>query len=393
MVSFTLSSLVSAHSWEMVGSTASGANLICFRVTSQHHVFCRGNCFYLFNYLNNTCEYFCWNNKAVVGAAPFQQGKIQLAMRNGAMEDGIYSFDLETHEYVLLKEFDYPEFLHIQQSDSSLWVASVFGGMIHSPDGENWEDIPFFDTIQSLNMVSYGQNLMITSGINWANLLCYSLDGGETWFLNQPPGFYYFPDICFDSQGSLFAVYPFYEWSSGFYKSEDMGISWLQLGYYSGLKTICVDQYREIYIGWDNEIAHWHFSYPNPNLHFITAGLPEEAEILKIQTDPLSTIPALYVCTDKGVFVSYDYYVGMDDFQNGKPNAVITPNPANDFVEIACDAPISMITVFTLSGKKVMEKPSSETQKILDISGLSQGVYLVKIETSEGNTTQKLVVK
>jgi len=52
-----------------------------------------------------------------------------------------------------------------------------------------------------------------------------------------------------------------------------------------------------------------------------------------------------------------------------------------------------MITVFTLSGKKVLEKAVFKNEETLDISGLLKGIYLVKVDTNEGSTTQKLVVR
>jgi hypothetical protein len=174
------------------------------------------------------------------------------------------------------------------------------------------------------------------------------------------------------------------------WKSSDFGQTWQIEIYQDNLSTVGFDCFSNIFLGYE-ELGLAYYN-PDQGLNFMNVGLPG-LHINKIQVNPTMSAPALFVSTDQGACFSLDYYVGINDFQNCKPIAVITPNPACEFVEIACDAHISMVTVFTLLGKKVLEKPGSETQELLVISGLSKGVYLVKVDTNKGSTTQKLVVK
>ncbi len=66
------------------------------------------------------------------------------------------------------------------------------------------------------------------------------------------------------------------------------------------------------------------------------------------------------------------------------------PNPTNDLVTIAMDSDLKSIEVYSLHGQKVL----SSTQYQINVSDLTPGVYLVKIESINGLiATEKLVKK
>jgi hypothetical protein len=69
--------------------------------------------------------------------------------------------------------------------------------------------------------------------------------------------------------------------------------------------------------------------------------------------------------------------------------AGIYPNPASDVVKIfTSNGAVSLVSVYLLTGQKVLERSSAT----LDVSGLSNGIYLVKVQTTTGKSfTQKLV--
>ena len=71
----------------------------------------------------------------------------------------------------------------------------------------------------------------------------------------------------------------------------------------------------------------------------------------------------------------------------------IYPNPAKDRIEIYGSSIKSTINlqIFDLNGKLAKQINTSENQKI-DVSGLANGVYLAKINTSNGTKTVKLLV-
>lgn len=69
----------------------------------------------------------------------------------------------------------------------------------------------------------------------------------------------------------------------------------------------------------------------------------------------------------------------------------IFPNPANgNQVEITYNGSIAL-EIFDILGKKVKSKNLNTNQKIVDITTLKKGVYILKINTKNGTITKKLI--
>jgi len=376
-----------AYTWQHFGPDNANITKICFGIVTQGHVLCSNDGFYIYNYGTNTNEFYTYGGLPVAGAAYFSPDKIMVTMGDGSWSDGIYTFDLNTHQFEVLEWVVWPKFLHYQETNATWWVGSDWGGMWKSENGTDWAEVTDFLAKPCYAIASYGSNMVVGAISDLANIY-WSDNNGQTWNASEIcPGF---PEMGFDSYGTLYGVFPGNSNSSGLWKSTDFGQTWQIEIYQDNMSTVGFDCFSNIFVGYEEQgLAYYQ---PGQGLTFLNEGLPG-LHINKIQVNPTMSAPALFVSTSQGACFSLDYYVGMNDFQICKPNAVITPNPAHDFAKIACDAHIQMITVFPLSGKKVMEKAGFETQELLDISGLSKGVYLVKVDTNEGSTTQKLVVK
>jgi hypothetical protein len=89
-------------------------------------------------------------------------------------------------------------------------------------------------------------------------------------------------------------------------------------------------------------------------------------------------------------------YVGF--FVNGikpvsAPTVSIYPNPAATQVRVSADVAISGITITDILGEPVQTISTNNTKStMIDISGLSDGVYIVHVSAAGGTTTAKLVV-
>ena len=70
-------------------------------------------------------------------------------------------------------------------------------------------------------------------------------------------------------------------------------------------------------------------------------------------------------------------------------NIQIFPNPTNGLLRIESNnLKIQQIQITDMIGKTMM---TSENVKTLDISGLSEGLYLVSLHTSEGIFSKRIV--
>jgi hypothetical protein len=81
--------------------------------------------------------------------------------------------------------------------------------------------------------------------------------------------------------------------------------------------------------------------------------------------------------------------VGVGIPQNEKLGVMIYPNPAQDVLNIQTDGRFSSAEITDFSGKTVAKSNSPA----IDIRGLSNGVYFVKITTNEGVVNTKFIKK
>lgn len=103
---------------------------------------------------------------------------------------------------------------------------------------------------------------------------------------------------------------------------------------------------------------------------------------LKIYNYAISDADAMSLYTNNSL--------SSESFGTNKIEASIYPNPTSDHFTIATDNELKMIEIYSLQGQKVM----TSTAKNVNVSNLSKGMYLVRIE-DENNavSTQKLIVK
>jgi hypothetical protein len=65
----------------------------------------------------------------------------------------------------------------------------------------------------------------------------------------------------------------------------------------------------------------------------------------------------------------------------------VFPNPASDYFEIESESPVSSCVVYDISGKEIsvaMDLMSG----IVDISGLEQGLYIIKFMTRDAKAPE-----
>jgi Leucine-rich repeat (LRR) protein len=122
----------------------------------------------------------------------------------------------------------------------------------------------------------------------------------------------------------------------------------------------------------------------------------------------LSDMPTLYeVC------VWESFPAGVDVDTNNSPNVQFTtdcavnalnvfkeiskiniyPNPSDDIINIEIESPINAtIEIYNVSGRLVFSKKLNSKKERIDISGLSKGMYFVKVRQEQNVRIDKLIV-
>lgn len=97
------------------------------------------------------------------------------------------------------------------------------------------------------------------------------------------------------------------------------------------------------------------------------------------------------------ILIVQDFLVGVSQFQNQEEVAVY-PNPANDMVNLSFKEDLGVVDIklTDLSGRLVKQVTYQNTQDktvTLDVSGLTKGIYLLDIISTETRITEKLIIK
>ncbi len=70
----------------------------------------------------------------------------------------------------------------------------------------------------------------------------------------------------------------------------------------------------------------------------------------------------------------------------------IVPNPTSGNITInSPKIKVNSVIVFDIRGRKLMEKKYTDTQYNLNISALQSAIYFLKINTSEGTFTKRII--
>ncbi len=128
---------------------------------------------------------------------------------------------------------------------------------------------------------------------------------------------------------------------------------------------------------------------------FLTESLPSD----NLVQQPLSysfleegDLIYLYITNANGDEVTF-YTTTLSNASFEKVELSIYPNPTSNLLHIeASQTDISRVEVFDVQGKQVMQVSAANLTK-LDVSQLTNGMYFLKVSTSDGELTKKFVKK
>ncbi|MBP1630404.1 MAG: hypothetical protein H6Q15_1297 [Bacteroidetes bacterium] len=119
--------------------------------------------------------------------------------------------------------------------------------------------------------------------------------------------------------------------------------------------------------------------------------------IITLITDSVSYINGYFnTCFKNNYLLKLDFNGGIVGLRSLDPKKVIAlayPNPTKDFVNINCSSKIINLDIYNAIGQKVYSKKVGSESLRLDVSGFEKGNYILKIKTSEGETTKKIIVE
>jgi hypothetical protein len=407
----SLSFTAGSYTWQSFCPTAIHATNICFGLGSWKGLICSPEGMYLWEEDIQEWTYYTYG-LPVTGAVNLNATQILVAMGCGTYSDGIYTFDLETHQFEMVKWVVTPNFLLIVpvlDTNNGLfadefYVGSQFGGLFKSIDGLTWSEVPYFNGKSCTTMDFYGEHLVISEAGNIINIHC-SDDYGVNWY--EAASATLITDLKFNNSGILYGIFPDYSNSSGLYKSEDFGNNWDVEFWSDNMSSVGIDAVGNIFVGWEspeggNEgIAMYNPLAPPPGLTFMNNGLAS-TNINKILLNPVLSSIAIFCCTDAGVYMCNDYLVGIRDLTVDKAIISIYPNPVLEQTLITIDPVIEMelpsdIFILDNQGIKVDEiilnsNFTGQLQIHWNKGDLAAGVYFLVVRYGNKKAIEKFII-
>jgi len=80
--------------------------------------------------------------------------------------------------------------------------------------------------------------------------------------------------------------------------------------------------------------------------------------------------------------VKFGWHTKVDDVINNK-NVVIAPNPANQYISISASELITDVAITNIVGQVVFSGACNAEKVQIDVSGMSEGMYFVKVNGTE----------
>lgn len=173
--------------------------------------------------------------------------------------------------------------------------------------------------------------------------------------------------------------------------------------------------------------AYFNFAFSTSYYWFVD---PENGADLKVEvsTDGGTNWTTIWTEVDYGVFENWTwynvslpltaylgqsnvklsfYYVGNDGAQAMIDNVIVSttvginesaiatsvyPNPASDFVTFAAQENINKVEVYNVVGQLIYSNNETNNQVMVNVKDFSNGVYIAKLFTNSGTSTQKFNV-
>ncbi|MGH1384067.1 T9SS type A sorting domain-containing protein [Kordia sp.] len=125
------------------------------------------------------------------------------------------------------------------------------------------------------------------------------------------------------------------------------------------------------------------------NANMTIVSLDGNPNLSCIQIDSGFTPPSGYSGWSKDAAASYSDNCTLSVEEFTKPNFTLYPNPTKNTLNIEANNTFSEVIIYNFLGREIVKTNS----KTIDVSNLSQGMYVLKITSVEGTQTAKRFIK
>ncbi len=345
----------------------------------------------------NSYSYFT-TGLTIKGTYMLNADTMLVAMGIYSYSDGIYNFDINTHNWQLNDWFILPNFVKYNPHNQLYYVGER-DGLFYSANGHNWTRITSLGSNKCISIAWYDSNIITNNG----QMVYYSNDNGLNW---QQSSISNLSSFRFDDNGILYAIMDVGSDSDGLWRSNDFGANWTNILYTSALSCLGPIYNNNVTLGWRESYADSCFVgmlNSSGEVTFFNHPLLN-APVKQIDIFPYINTPSFYVLNSGGCFFVTGFLVGIDDPVIPQiPQAKIStyPNPALSYADIylsKVSPEPCKLTIYNLKGQKVRNLDLAETLKEQTLSWdlknnngfkVSAGIYFLVLQDTKGNCLAK----
>ena len=334
--------------------------------------------------------------------AMYQYGNLAKSTNDGAsffgITSGISGSDRKNWDTPLV--FD-PQDSEILYTGTQRVYKSVNGGLFWTPISEDLTNGPGggnlnYGTIISIDVSPFNQDKIIV-GTDDGNIW-YTVDGGVTWtnISNELPNRWVTKVLASRTHsGTIYATFSGYRYGENeghVYATTDNGVTWNDIS--NNLPDIPVNDIVQsatgrLYLGTD--IGVFGSGNAGDLWEALSEGMPT-AVVTDMHIHEASNY--LYAATyGRSSFKLNLEEVILGNAANALENDLqIAPNPVLDFFEVNTEEWVgARLSLFSIEGKKILERELTTRSKRIDVHSLSQGMYIVRIQKNNQAINKKLV--
>ena len=334
--------------------------------------------------------------------AMYQYGNLAKSTNDGAsffgITSGISGSDRKNWDTPLV--FD-PQDSEILYTGTQRVYKSVNGGLFWTPISEDLTNGPGggnlnYGTIISIDVSPFNQDKIIV-GTDDGNIW-YTVEGGVTWtnISSELPNRWVTKVLASRTHsGTIYATFSGYRYGENeghVYATTDNGVTWNDIS--NNLPDIPVNDIVQsamgrLYLGTD--IGVFGSGNAGDLWEPLSEGMPT-AVVTDMHIHEASNY--LYAATyGRSSFKLNLEEVILGNASNALENDLqIAPNPVLDFFEVNTEEWVgARLSLFSIEGKKILERELTTHSERIDVHSLSQGMYIVRIQKNNQAINKKLV--
>jgi hypothetical protein len=205
-----------------------------------------------------------------------------------------------------------------------------------------------------------------------------------------------------DSKGNIYVAYHASGTNGG---SSNVlkfnGTNWEHLGipgmgFFATEQSLFIDKNDILYLSYTETIKNeiQVRNYHNSSWNLVGNASLAIGNVSNLVKDSSNTVFVAYSGTSTlDVKKITNVVLNIDNEKLHKTDISVFPNPSSDIIRITSSTAVNTVEIFSALGKRVLQRTATDlNKKNIDVSNLSNGIYLIKINSENRSELLKIII-